>query len=32
MPVVVSLEDGRKRKPSLDALGNLVAADMRRVN
>ena len=32
MPVVVSLEDGRKRKPSLDALGNLVAADLKRVN
>jgi octaprenyl-diphosphate synthase len=32
MPVVVSLEDGRKRKPSLDALGSLVAADLRRVN
>ena len=32
MPVVVSLEDGRKRKPSLDALGSLVAEDMKRVN
>jgi octaprenyl-diphosphate synthase len=32
MPVVVSLEDGRKRRPSLDALGALVAADLRRVN
>ncbi len=32
MPVVVSLEDERKRKPSLDALGSLVAADMKRVN
>src|SRR5436190_6046983 len=32
MPVVVSLEDERKRKPSLDALGSLVAADLKRVN
>ena len=32
MPVVVSLEEGRKRKPSLDALGALVADDLKRVN
>ncbi len=32
MPVVVNLEDGRKRKPSLDALGSLVAQDLKRVN
>ncbi|MSP49204.1 MAG: polyprenyl synthetase family protein [Alphaproteobacteria bacterium] len=32
MPVVVNLEDERKRKPSLDALGGLVAADLKRVN
>ena len=32
MAVVVNLEDGRKRKPSLEALSGLVAADMKRVN
>ena len=32
MAVVVSLEEGRKRKPSLDALHGLVAGDMTRVN
>jgi octaprenyl-diphosphate synthase len=32
MSVVVNLEDGRKRKPSLEALSGLVAADMKRVN
>ena len=32
MSVVVNLEDGRKRKPSLEALAGLVAADMKRVN
>ncbi len=32
MSVVVNLEDGRKRKLSLEALGGLVAADMKRVN
>lgn len=32
MSVVVNMEDGRKRKPSLEALGSLVAADMKRVN
>jgi octaprenyl-diphosphate synthase len=32
MAVVVSLEEGRKRKPSLDALHGLVAGDMARVN
>ncbi len=32
MSVVVNLEDGRKRKPSLEALTGLVAADMKRVN
>jgi len=32
MAVVVNLEDGRKRKPSLEGLGSLVAADVKRVN
>ena len=32
MSVVVNLGDGRKKKPSLEALGGLVAADMKRVN
>ena len=32
MSVVVNLEDGRRRKPSLDALSALVAPDLKRVN
>jgi octaprenyl-diphosphate synthase len=32
MAVVVSLEEGRKQKPSLDALHGLVANDLKRVN